>query len=83
MTTPAAGGAPGSLTERLFLEAARSHHAGKLADAERCYRELLRIDPRHVQAHYYLGIVALQTGRAAMTVEAIGRAVAQNDREPD
>jgi tetratricopeptide (TPR) repeat protein/SAM-dependent methyltransferase len=50
-----------------------------LAEAERLYRAAIAIDPGHFRSLYYLGIVALQTGRHQVAVDSMTRALAQND----
>ena len=74
--TTADGGDP-------FAIAVRHHQAGQLLEAERLYRDILAIDPRHLGALHYLSIVALQTRRPAAAVEVIGRALAVNDALPE
>ena len=59
------------------LRSAQSHHhAGRLAEAERIYGEILSEDPRHARALHFLGVVKLQEGDADAAVELIGKAVA-------
>src|SRR5262245_10843620 len=81
----AGGGAadPGSLTEYLFAEGARSHHAGQFAAAEDRYRQALALAPKHANSLYCLGLIALQTGRNELAVEMLGKAVAVHGREAD
>jgi tetratricopeptide (TPR) repeat protein/2-polyprenyl-3-methyl-5-hydroxy-6-metoxy-1,4-benzoquinol methylase len=67
----------------LFGHAVRSHQAGQLAEAERLYRAVLAIDPRHVTSLNYLGILALQSGRYPMAVEVIRQALTLDDRMPE
>ena len=52
------------------------HRAGKLAEAERLYLEILAAEPDHAVALHLVGIVAYQTGRLGLAVERMGRAVA-------
>jgi len=63
----------------IFTEAVSHHQAGRLAEAERLYRAAIAIDPGHFRSLYYLGIVALQTGRHQLAVDSMTRALAQND----
>jgi tetratricopeptide (TPR) repeat protein/SAM-dependent methyltransferase len=67
----------------IFAAAVRHHQAGQLLEAERLYREIIAIDPRHIGTLHYLSIIALQTGRPAAAVELIGRALAVNDALPE
>src|SRR5262245_3111670 len=76
-------GTSGSAVGQSFALAVRHHQAGQLAEAERLYRDVVAIDPSHVTSFHHLGIVALQTGRHAMAVEVIGKALACNERLPE
>ncbi len=61
--------------ERHFAEALEHHKAGRLAEAERLYRELSRADPNHAAALHRLGVVAHQLGRSD-AAEILQRAAA-------
>jgi tetratricopeptide (TPR) repeat protein/SAM-dependent methyltransferase len=61
--------------QALLDRAYRDQKAGRLAEAERGYRELLTREPRHVGALHLLGMVGMQTGRSEMALELIGRAI--------
>jgi protein O-GlcNAc transferase len=54
---------PGTTTDRQFAAALEHHKAGRLADAERLYRQVCAADPRHAAALHRLGVVAHQLGR--------------------
>src|SRR5262245_39338283 len=54
------------------------HRQGKLADAERCYEEVLRRQPDHFSALHLLGVIARQTRRTERAVELIKKAVRLN-----
>jgi tetratricopeptide (TPR) repeat protein len=51
------------------------HRSGDLARAEQLYRQVLAIDPAHVDALHLLGLVAHQGGRSDLAVDSIRRAV--------
>jgi tetratricopeptide (TPR) repeat protein/SAM-dependent methyltransferase len=68
---------------QIFSLAVRTHQAGQLAEAERLYRSVLAIDPRHVTSLNYLGILALQSGRFPMAVDCIGEALRLDERMPE
>jgi len=51
------------------------HQAGRLAQAEAIYTQILQIRPRHADALHYLGMLASQTGRGAMAIELIQKAI--------
>ena len=61
-----------------FNTALAAHRCGELAQAEAGYREILTADLSHADAHHLLGVVALQTGRHALAIESITRAVELN-----
>ncbi len=59
------------------LEAAiRLHESGDLAGAQRCYREILRVDVRDADATHLLGLIAHQRGEHAQAAAQIGAAIA-------
>src|SRR4029077_533685 len=59
------------------------HQAGRLPQAEACYRKILAAAPRDVNALHLLGVLARQTGQHAAAVELISKAVALNGRIPE
>ena len=52
------------------------HQQGRLADAERLYREVLQQQPNHFGAWHLLGVIAVQTRHTEQAVELIGKAIA-------
>ena len=54
------------------------HRQGKLADAERCYGEVLQRQADHFGALHLLGVIARQTRRTERGVELIKRAIGLN-----
>lgn len=54
-----------------------------MVEAERHYRNVLAIDPRHAAALHNLGILAIQTGRHDLAVDVIGKAISVNRRSAD
>lgn len=58
----------------LLTEALAQHRRGNLADAERCYRQILTTDPHHFTAMHMMGVVALQVGNVAVAVQLLGEA---------
>ncbi|HWE01934.1 MAG TPA: tetratricopeptide repeat protein [Tepidisphaeraceae bacterium] len=61
----------------LAIESGRIHHqAGRLADAERIYRQILLEQPDHAVAMHLLGVLAHQMGRDENAIELIRRAIA-------
>lgn len=66
--------------EAKFNQGLGLHQQGRLADAERIYRQILQREPTNVPALHMFGVVALQTGQLERAVRLIGRVIAL---EPD
>jgi len=59
-----------------LLQSGLEHHrAGRLVEAERNYRHVLDIHPRHAKAFHLLGLVAFQAGKPELAAELIGQAI--------
>ena len=58
--------------------AVRLHQSGRVAEAERLYRQILQADPRQCDALHMLGVLAMQSGQNQMAVELIRQAIAIN-----
>ncbi len=54
-----------------FAAAVQHHQAGRLAEAERIYRQILGINPSNVNALHLLGVVAQQCSKAEVAVDLI------------
>lgn len=65
-----------------FVTAVGLHQSGRLAEAERLYRQILQADPRHPDALHMLGVLALQSGRHEAAVQLIRQAIGGNSRVP-
>jgi len=66
----------GQMTLHQQLEAGMSHHrAGRLAEADRIYRQILAQQPNHVDALHLLGTLAVQVGELDAGMELIRRAI--------
>jgi tetratricopeptide (TPR) repeat protein len=64
------------------VETALAHHqAGRLAQAEQIYRQVLQADPRNAGAMHLLGLIAIQVGRYDAAVEQITRAIRLSGRQ--
>ena len=64
-----------------LLQSAIEHHqAGRLAQAERIYRQLLAIDPNAPDVWHLLGVIAYQAGRPSLAVDYIRRAIGLSDQ---
>jgi predicted O-linked N-acetylglucosamine transferase (SPINDLY family) len=71
------------MSEALLQNAMRLHNAGKLADAARLYKDVLRGNPRHFQALYLLGFVHFQKDEFVEAERLIGDAIKLNPGSPD
>jgi tetratricopeptide (TPR) repeat protein len=58
-----------------FAVALSHHQAGRLAEAEKLYRQVCALDPGHVESLHFLGVLAGQMGRMDASVDLIGRAL--------
>jgi tetratricopeptide (TPR) repeat protein len=67
----------------LFAEALQHHQSGRLARAEALYRQILAINPNHVDSLHLLGLIARQVGQIDVAINLIGRAIALNGAVPD
>jgi predicted O-linked N-acetylglucosamine transferase (SPINDLY family) len=68
--------------QAVFADALRHHQAGRLAEAERLYRQILIADSRHADALHFLGVLAHQGGRNESALDLMAKAIAQNGRVP-
>ncbi len=64
-----------------FTKAYRHHQARRWDAAERCYRQVLAIHPRHADSLHLLGVVAYRSGRDAAAIDLIRQAIAVNGAE--
>jgi protein O-GlcNAc transferase len=62
--------------DQAFALALQHHQAGRLAEAERGYREILRSEPEHADSLHLLGVIALQNGDFTSALSLVERAVA-------
>jgi tetratricopeptide (TPR) repeat protein len=76
---PARAGAAGpdaATIGQTFDAARQNHRQGRMAEAEKLYRQVLAADPNHVDALHMLGVLAYQTGRPQAATDLIGQAIA-------
>jgi len=71
--------ADASLLEMLTL-AVRHHHEGQLSKAENLYREILVIDPYQPNANHNLGVLAVDSDQANLSLDYFRTAL---DNDPD
>jgi len=62
------------MTEQMQI-AFQHHQAGRLADAEKIYRQVLSQNPHQPDALHLLGLIAYRTGHADVACDLISRAV--------
>jgi predicted TPR repeat methyltransferase len=58
-----------------FARALSLHRAGKLAEAELLYRQILAKHPQHAEALHLLGLIACQAGQLQPAADLIARAL--------
>jgi protein O-GlcNAc transferase len=66
----------------LFAAGVAHHGAGRLPQAEACYRQALAVQPDHTDSLHLLGVIAYQVGRHDVAIDLIRRAIARNGRNP-
>jgi predicted TPR repeat methyltransferase len=72
------------VTIQQAIETARRHHqAGRLADAEAIYRQVLTVEPHHADALHLLGVIAGQRGRSEEAADWIRKAIALRPGDPE
>jgi tetratricopeptide (TPR) repeat protein len=61
-----------------LMLAIEHHRAGRLQAAAQIYRQILQVEPKHVDAIHHLGLIAHQTGNHELAVEYLRQAIAIN-----
>ncbi len=74
---------PAQAADELFRLAMQHHQAGRLDQAEGCYRDLLAVAPEHPGGLQYFGILSHQRGNSALALKLMDRALARNEQNPD
>ncbi|WP_292107097.1 GNAT family N-acetyltransferase [Mesorhizobium sp.] len=64
-----------ALLPQTLSVAARLHQAGNLAEAEKIYRKILDVEPRHFDVRYLLGVIFLQQRRYGEAEQQINQAI--------
>ena len=81
--TSAATAAPPPIAVAALLQAALSHHqAGRLAEAEGFYQQILQREPNHADALHLLGVIAYQVRQYDTAAQLIERAITVNSADP-
>jgi predicted TPR repeat methyltransferase len=60
----------------------RLHQAGRLAEAQAIYQQVLDAEPTHSDARHMLGLIEYQTGNVGRAIDLIGAAVQQKPGDP-
>jgi tetratricopeptide (TPR) repeat protein len=66
-----------------FNQGVALHQQGRLAEAERIYREVLEQQPNHFDALHLLGVIAVQSRQTERGIELIAQAIKQNRKVAD
>ena len=61
--------------DAFFRQGQQLHMAGRLAEAEQIYRQVIAAMPRHAEALHALGALALQAGRPAVAETLLNQAI--------
>lgn len=67
----------------LYREGLDHHQAGRLGEAERCYRAVLAADPAHADSLHLLGLIGYQTGHPQEAEAMMRKAIALNGGAAD
>jgi protein O-GlcNAc transferase len=68
--------------DTLFAEAMAAHRAGRLAEAQQLYADILAVQPAHFDARHLAGVAAMQQGDLVRAVAMIGDAIAADPDNP-
>ena len=69
---------PALTVPQAFAVAIQHHQAGRLAEAEALYRQILGVDPNRADAWHMLGVVANQVGQRKLSAEWIRKSISLN-----
>jgi protein O-GlcNAc transferase len=67
----------------VFAEGFAMHRLGKVADAKRLYKQVLRKQPRHFDALHFLGLLEAQSGHPERAERSIREALTYNPNSAD
>jgi tetratricopeptide (TPR) repeat protein len=69
---------PSSFIDGLAVEGMALHEAGRLADAEKIYRQVLAAQPNHIESRHLLGIIFHQRGHYEQAVKQFDLVLRRN-----
>src|SRR4051812_8618817 len=72
----------GSAVAELLTTGLQHHQAGRLGEAEACYRRVLTVQPKHPDALHLRGVIAHQLKRYELAVQLISEAIERNQQSP-
>ena len=70
----------GTEIQKLLKQAFGHHQSGEWDQAEECYLEILKLEPNHLDATQYLGILAYQQQQYVKSVEYLERCIGLGQR---
>ena len=66
--------------EQALQQSVKAHKEGKLQDAERLYRAILKSQPNHADANHNLGVLAVSVNRADVALPLFKTALNANPK---
>src|SRR5262245_2898189 len=72
-----------SSIEDVVKQGLEHHRGGRLAEAEKLYRQVLGVNPNHADALHLMGALALGAGQLGPALELLSRAAAVNPNVPE
>jgi len=69
--------------ESLFSDGLHYHLEGRIDSAENLYREVLKKNPKHVNALHHLGLIHLQLGLVSQAIAEIRSSLVLDPSQPD
>ena len=64
--------------DQMLQQGLAEHNAGNLKEAERLYRAILRVQPKHLKANYNLGLIAVSMDQSGLALPLFKSAIDVN-----
>jgi Flp pilus assembly protein TadD len=64
----------------MLADGLQHHRAGRLTEAERIYRQILTMNPRHADSLHLLGMIAYEAGEFETAADLIRKAISINQQ---